>query len=113
MTPKRKVWLVVFCIIVVGLIVIAIEIKNDNAATYAKSLNETPYLITKYENGVYLIEINPAQYRYEREYLLASGLSEIKGKCTITSFAPLNTAEHPIGILVTTSGTCEIATTPY
>lgn len=100
------------CIGTITTIYLAIaENKSDEAN--AKSLNKTPYpyLIKEYGNGVYLIKINPAQYRYDTEELLIPGLAEMKGKCNIISFEPL-VRERAFGIIVTTSGACKVATVP-
>lgn len=114
MTPERKVWTAVSCIIFTAIVIAIIVGINANTVAYAKSLSEAPYLIKGYGNGVYIIALNPEQYHsYEEEDSVALGLSEMKNKCTIISFKPLpprNPGEY--AILVTTNSTCEIATTP-
>lgn len=114
MTLERKVWIVVLCIIVVAIGIAIIEFKKMSDKDYKRSLNETPYLITDYGNGTYLIEANPLQsYYYGGKNSIVIGLAKIRGKCNITAFKLLNAADRLTGILVTTIGPCEVAATPY
>lgn len=114
MTPGKKVWIVGLCIIVVLIGIAIMEAKKDSAAAYARSLNETPYLIKEYGNEVYLVEMNPKQhYYYEEEDALALGLSKMKSKCNIISRDTWMGQNGVYAILVTTSGACEVAAIPY
>lgn len=116
MTPERKAGLILLCVVVIGFIVIAIEVKNENAAAYAnaKSLNETPYLITEYGNGVYVIA--PRQYNCNvggNTDAMALGLVEVKSKCKITSIDTWMNQNGAYAILATTSDVCGITAVPY
>ncbi len=90
------------------------QIEKEQAIKYNDSLNKTAYLIKNYGNGIYVIEERPEQYYYyEMADALALGLSEMSSKCNITSKDVLMGSGGAYGILITTSGICEITTASY